>query len=475
MAPGAPELDDARAEGQGPAADFQIDDPQFTAAYLTKAELDGETLPGGKDAEMDVRVEHRRKKQVRLRDETTLSRVFQAPPAQIATVRRRLGLLRQEDLHRAAADIVSYAVGVAFGRWDIRLWAHPEWIPTFADPFDPMPACPLGQLVNAEGLPATEDRIVSEAWLAARKHPTTLPEGSTAKWETKARTYPIEVAWSGMLLDDTLDDALPRLPTSSFLARVNAVLEHLFGKARSEWEQDMAEALEVATPAAWLRSPGSFFDDHLSRYSKSRRKAPIYWPLSTPSGGLTIWLYAPRFDSTTLPFLVNHLRVDVEARRDERDALQKMVGSDATKLARLSLLDTEIKERTELRAKIEDVLKWGYAPHADDGFVITLGPLHFAFRLAKWRDTLKTTWTELQKGDYDWAHLAMLCREAEVLKACKTDRSIAIAHGKEDHYVAPLDGKKRAAKVPAAAVTKAPARPAEQTSMLGVKHRKDKP
>jgi hypothetical protein len=443
-----------------------IDEAQFRAAYLTKDPLDGNKLPGGEEAEMDVRVEHRRGKQAKLRTETTLCRLFQSPPARIADLRRRLALLRKEDQERTAADIVSYAVGLAFGRWDIRLWAHPEWIPTFADPFDPMPPCPLGQLVNAEGLPATEARIASEAWLAARKHPTTLPPGQPATWEIKASAYPLQVAWDGLLIDDTLHDAQSHRPPTSFLARVEAALEHLFGAARFTWEQDICEALGTASLADYLRTPAAFFADHLSRYSKSRRKAPIYWPLSTPSGSLTYWVYAPRFDEGTLPSIVNHLRAQVETLRDERDRLEATPGTDRTRQERLTRIKAEITERAELHQQLDALVRRGYAPHPDDGFVITASPFHFAFRLPKWRDELKATWEQLQKGDYDWAHLAMCFRPNEVLAACRTNRSIAIAHGKETLYQG-AEPKKRAGKKTAPAKGKKGAAPA-QTSMPGV-------
>jgi hypothetical protein len=443
-----------------------IDEAQFRSAYLTKDPLDGQTLPGGEVAEMDVRVEHRRKKQVRLRTETTLSRLFQSPPTRIADLRRRLALLRKEDQERTAADIVSYAVGLAFCRWDIRLWAHPEWIPTFADPFDPMPPCPLGQLVNAEGLPATEARIASEAWLAARKHPTTLPPGQPVAGEINASAYPLQVAWDGLLIDDTLHDAQSHRPPTSFLARVEAVLEHLFGAARFTWEQDICEALGTPSLADYLRTPAAFFADHLSRYSKSRRKAPIYWPLSTPSGSLTYWIYAPRFDEGTLPSLVNHLRAQVETLRDERDRLEATPGGDRTRQERLTRVKAEITERAELHQQLDALVRRGYAPHPDDGFVITASPFHFAFRLPKWRDELKATWEQLQNGDYDWAHLAMSFRPNEVLATCRTNRSIAIAHGKETLYQG-AEPKKRAAKKTASAKGKKGALPA-QTSMPAV-------
>ena len=39
---------------------------------------------------------------------------------------------------------------------------------------------------------------------------------------------------------------------------------------------------------------------------------------------------------------------------------------------------------------------------------------------------------QARKGDYDWAHLAMGYWPDRVREKCKTDKSLAIAHGLED-------------------------------------------
>ena len=70
----------------------------------------------------------------------------------------------------------------------------------------------------------------------------------------------------------------------------------------------------------WLQR--DFFPLHLKRYSKSRRKAPIYWPLATASGSYTLWLYYPSLSSQTLYTAIN----------DFVEPKLKQVGSDVAAL-----------------------------------------------------------------------------------------------------------------------------------------------
>jgi hypothetical protein len=64
---------------------------------------------------------------------------------------------------------------------------------------------------------------------------------------------------------------------------------------------------------------------------------------------------------------------------------------------------------------------------------------------------LRETWEKLEKGDYDWAHLAMAYWPDRVREKCCTDKSLAIAHDLEDLYEPPSEkpgagrlGRKRA-------------------------------
>jgi hypothetical protein len=107
----------------------------------------------------------------------------------------------------------------------------------------------------------------------------------------------------------------------------------------------------VAQPAldedvrSWLQR--GFFSSHLKQYSKNRRKAPIYWPLSTASGGYTLWLYYPALTDQTLYAAANDfvgpkleqtssrltvaLRNSTVRSRDEERQLEQL--QDLTRLA----------------------------------------------------------------------------------------------------------------------------------------------
>ena len=85
-----------------------------------------------------------------------------------------------------------------------------------------------------------------------------------------------------------------------------------------------------------------------------------------------------------------------------------------------------------------------YKPDQDDGVQITAAPLWQLFRHRPWRKILKETWKNLERGDYDWAKLAMAYWPERVQEKCVTDRSLAIAHDLEHLYDPPTaeTGKK---------------------------------
>jgi len=59
------------------------------------------------------------------------------------------------------------------------------------------------------------------------------------------------------------------------------------------------------------------------------------------------------------------------------------------------------------------------------------------FQHKPWQKKLKETWESLERGNYDWAHLAYSIWPERVREQCKADKSLAIAHGLEQLYVEP--------------------------------------
>ncbi len=333
------------------------------------------------------------------------------------------------DLEQFDLSTLSYFIGIAFSRWDIRLLLDPTLVPELQGPFEPLPVCPPGMLVSPDGLPSTSGNIVSEAWLRARSNAITLPpEGSfDGPAAIPDEAYPLDIAWDGILVDD------PNHP-ADIVRRVQDVLALLWPDNHEAIEAEACEILGFKSLRDYFRRPTAFFADHLKRYSKSRRQAPIYWPLSTPSGAYTLWLYYHRLTGETLYTAVNRYvspkieQVEALVARLEAE-LNQALGRSATDTR--DQLDTTRAFLTELREFRDELLRIAglpYQPDLNDGVIINAAPLHKLFRLRKWATATQKIWTKLENGDYDWSHLAYTLWPDQVREVCKKDRSIAIAH-----------------------------------------------
>jgi hypothetical protein len=273
--------------------------------------------------------------------------------------------------------LLSWAVGVAMGRFDWRLATGERAAPGEPDPFDPLPA----------------------------KSPGMLPDGSEP-----FHRHP------GILADDPGHaHDLPHL-IEEVLIRIMAPLPENIRH--------------------WLQR--DFFSFHLQRYSKSRRKAPIYWPLSTASGVYTLWVYYPHLTSQTLYTAVNDfIEPKVKHVNQEVAILRTKGGARTRDLDKRfeALLDLE-RELIDLRDQLLQIAS-NYRPNHDDGVQITAAPLWLLFRHRPWQKVLRDTWAKVERGDYDWARLAMAYWPDRVREKCKTDKSLAIAHNLEQLYEEP--------------------------------------
>ncbi|WP_275335490.1 hypothetical protein [Nodosilinea sp. PGN35] len=310
------------------------------------------------------------------------------------------------DLPSLVHGLIEYALGVALGRFDLRLATGEHPHPPEPEPFDPLPACSPGMLVTADGLPPTS----TEA----------LPPN-----------YPIDIPFNGILVDD---EGHP----SDIIASIRQVLDLIWGDQVGDIEQEACQILRVTSLRDYIAKPSAFFAEHLSRYSKSRRQAPIYWPLSTRSGGYTLWLYYHRLTDQTLYTCINDF---VEPKLHQVNQATTQLRSQTSRTRdedkRLETLQILELELIDFRDELLRIAQLPCKPNLNDGVQITAAPLWPLFGLKKWQTKLKDTWKKLEKGDYDWAHLAYSIWPDRVRAKCKGDKSLAIAHDLETLYEAP--------------------------------------
>jgi len=268
--------------------------------------------------------------------------------------------------------LLSWCVGVAFGRFDIRLATGERTAPPEPEPFDPLPT----------------------------KSPGMVPEDQPPR----------------VLLVDDPGHA------EDLTAQVRAVLARV--------EQPEPEDLR-----RWLAR--DFFPLHLKMYSKSRRKAPIYWQLATPSASYSVWLYLHAMSRDIL-YTVQNEHVAAKLAHEERrlESLRREI-SPSPRAAERKQLAAQEAFVEELRGLLDEVKRVAplWNPDLDDGVIINFAPLWRLVPHQKaWQKDLKATWDALCAGEYDWAHLAMHLWPERVVPRCASDRSLAIAHGLEDTF-----------------------------------------
>lgn len=236
------------------------------------------------------------------------------------------------------------------------------------------------------------------------------------------------------------------------VTRIGEQLEKLLKSTLADDEPAIAKALGFSSIGEYLRLPGGFFGDHLRRYSKSRRKAPIYWQFGTPTASYSVWLYIHSFSKDAL-FRVQSDYVEKKVEHEERrlESLTSDLRDSATAAQRKKLAAQEGFVQ-ELRAFLEELRRVAplWNPNLDDGVIINFAPL---WRLVphhkSWQKELKSTFDALCEGQYDWAHLAMHLWPERVLPKCAKERSLALAHNLEDvFWVQGTDGKWSARKSP---------------------------
>jgi len=304
-------------------------------------------------------------------------------------------ILREEF---AASSLLSYCMGICFGRWDIRIPIEESKAINFSGAFEPFRACSPGMLKNDSDIPIDKN---------------SAPEN-----------YPIDINWGGILVDDEGQN-------EDIIKRIINIIELIWTNQSEDIEQKTCLHLRFKSLREYFRSPNGFFLNHLKRYTKTKRQAPIYWPISTASCTYTLWLYYPRLTNQTLYTCVNDFvepkLKQVSEAENELQRKIKRTREDETELEKLSNLKMELKDFFDELLRIANF----WDPNLNDGVQITAAPLWKLFQYGPWKKKMKETWEKLEKGDYDWSHLAYSIWPDRVILASHKDRSYAIAHDLE--------------------------------------------
>lgn len=282
-----------------------------------------------------------------------------------------------------AQEIVMELVGMAFGRWNTSYAKGEQAIPEFGDVFDALPFMP----------------VVSQGEAACPAQ--------------------LDVPTDGILTNNS-DSSL------CLASHVREVMHYLWADRADDMEYELCQLIGCKSLQAYLASPTGFFDYHFKRYTKSRRKAPIYWLLASEDGTMDYWVYYPKLSKNTLPQLIIRLREQQEQLRTRLNAA--LAAHDKTQESQIRAEQEQVEGMMD---ELNRILAAGYVPNHDDGVPVTAAPLLHLAASRPWRVECEKNMELLENGDYDWSHLAMSMYPARVTQKAKKDWCMALTHGLE--------------------------------------------
>jgi len=285
------------------------------------------------------------------------------------------------------ADVLSYCFGCVIGRWDVRLALDETLRADLCDPFAPLPVWSPGRLKSGDEVPLN------------------VPPGG----------YPIRLEDDPIIPDDP-DHA------DDIVRRIRDVLEVVWQGKAEAIERECVEILGVKELRDYVRKSGKggLWDDHVNRYSKSRRKAPIYWLLQSAKRGYALWVYYPRLDKDVLfKALVNYVEPKIRLESSRLESLMsshKEVGQSSKEGKRLA---KEIERQEEFVSELRDfkerlrrAAELHLEPDLNDGVALNISPLH---ELVPWKEA-KKSWDELMAGKYEWSSIGKQLRQKGLVK-----------------------------------------------------------
>jgi len=322
---------------------------------------------------------------------------------------RNEGIAFEEGMEHIIDGLFSMLTGCVFNRWDIRVLKY--WNREWSD----------------------------EDIFKARKHSPFLrgPEESTLDLVLLEYHDEIKKIWEMPYPIEVLEEVASVSDINPIVGKLKEVIKYFWPDTFGTIEEELLEHFKVNNLSDIFDKHSKFFDAHLKDYSRNKRVSPIYWNLGVSSGKFNVWIYYPKLNDGSLFKIVNEL-VDPKIKEIAKEVeVLDMKGSAK-----------ELNDQKEFLVELEDfkeellrVAQLPYKPNQDDGVLITAAPLHNLFQHTKWKKATQDCWKKLEKGEYDWAHLAYSIWPDRVRNKCMKDLSMAIAHGLEEICEVKLKGK----------------------------------
>ncbi|MGH9427718.1 MAG: BREX-1 system adenine-specific DNA-methyltransferase PglX, partial [Terriglobia bacterium] len=227
--------------------------------------------------------------------------------------------------------------------------------------------------------------------------------------------YPLTTDIDGILVDD-------HDHPDDIICRMREVLEVIWKERAEAIEHEACDILGIKGLRDYFRKPSNdgFWMDHVRRYSKSRRKAPIYWLLQSSRKNYALWIYYHRLDKDMLfKALLKYVEPKVRLEQSRLNALraQKQASGETGKSAKK--LDKEIEQQDDLLSELRDfedkmrrVANLHLEPDLNDGVVLNIAPLH---ELVPWKEA-KNYWGELLAGKYEWSSIGKQLRKKGLVR-----------------------------------------------------------
>lgn len=302
-----------------------------------------------------------------------------------------------------AQEFVLNLVGIVFGRWDLDYVNHNKSLPSFSGILE---ALPFVQTVALQG---------------------------TSYYKS------LEIPSDGILLNDSNSHL-------DLTVHIRNVMHVLWPENADNFEYELCHLLAVDSLSDYIKDPNGFFAYHYMRYIKgpklNPRRAPIYWPLSSQNGLYTVWVYYPKLTQDTLPKVILLISKEIEEIRSLITAAQLKHDVNETNRLRIFLSDLE-----KMSSDLGQIIAQSYRPNHEDGVPITAAPLANLFANNQWREECKKNLNLLNKGEYDWSHLAYSMFPLRIRTKAQKDWCLALTHDIPEFCVnKPKEKKARAKK-----------------------------